>query len=313
MNACPTTAFEELLRRPANWRRTTIEYGLAKAGWRSKPAVGRRRENGYGAAGVSVLMRPCGERGSSWLAAPADPTRHSMRRDRLRPAGTTSTAGEQTRCGRECRPDRKATPQEVRELLEQWLRHEPAATRAMERLAELAQRAGQSDRGCRTLRPPQRLRSRTARGGLPGALSSAKEPVARGGFERYELARRAEAAGRRLEARALYTWALAADPDHRPAREALAQLDRVDAERQLEFIAHDEPWPSAAVVAHLERVGTRRQGRRRGFAFTDDAEAAGLRFVYDNAETPFHQLPEPFGGGLAILDYDGDGWLDSNT
>ena len=45
-------------------------------------------------------------------------------------------------------------------------------------------------------------------------------------------------------------------------------------------------------------------------AFTDDAEAVGLRFVYDNAETPLHQLPEPFGGGLALLDYDGDGWLD---
>ena len=37
-----------------------------------------------------------------------------------------------------------------------------------------------------------------------------------------------------------------------------------------------------------------------GLSFTDDAEAAGLRFVYDNAETPFHQLPEPFGGGLAL-------------
>ena len=39
-------------------------------------------------------------------------------------------------------------------------------------------------------------------------------------------------------------------------------------------------------------------------------EAAGLRFVFDNAETPQHQLPESFGGGLALLDYDGDGWLD---
>src|SRR5262249_44329947 len=45
-------------------------------------------------------------------------------------------------------------------------------------------------------------------------------------------------------------------------------------------------------------------------AFSDDAEAVGLRFTYDNAETALHQLPEPFGGGLALLDYDGDGWLD---
>src|SRR5262249_8187635 len=41
-----------------------------------------------------------------------------------------------------------------------------------------------------------------------------------------------------------------------------------------------------------------------------DAEAVGLVFVYDNAETALRQLPESTGGGLALLDYDGDGWLD---
>ncbi len=44
--------------------------------------------------------------------------------------------------------------------------------------------------------------------------------------------------------------------------------------------------------------------------FTDDAEAAGLRFVFDNGRTSQHLLPETMSGGVAVLDYDGDGWLD---
>ena len=44
--------------------------------------------------------------------------------------------------------------------------------------------------------------------------------------------------------------------------------------------------------------------------FVDDAEAAGLRFVQDNGQTPRKLLPETMSGGVALLDYDGDGWLD---
>ena len=33
-------------------------------------------------------------------------------------------------------------------------------------------------------------------------------------------------------------------------------------------------------------------------------------FVHDNGASPLHQLPEAFSGGVALLDYDGDGWLD---
>ncbi len=45
-------------------------------------------------------------------------------------------------------------------------------------------------------------------------------------------------------------------------------------------------------------------------AFRDDAGPAGLRFIYHNGESPQHQIPETIGGGVAVLDYDGDGWLD---
>ena len=44
--------------------------------------------------------------------------------------------------------------------------------------------------------------------------------------------------------------------------------------------------------------------------FRDDAAAAGLRFTYENDPTPMCRMPETMGGGVGLLDYDGDGWLD---
>ena len=44
--------------------------------------------------------------------------------------------------------------------------------------------------------------------------------------------------------------------------------------------------------------------------FADLAETVGLRFRHDNGETPLRQVPEIMSGGVAVLDYDGDGWLD---
>jgi enediyne biosynthesis protein E4 len=45
--------------------------------------------------------------------------------------------------------------------------------------------------------------------------------------------------------------------------------------------------------------------------FVDDAEAAGLAgLVFDNGHTPIWQLPEMSSGGIGLIDYDGDGWLD---
>jgi hypothetical protein len=46
------------------------------------------------------------------------------------------------------------------------------------------------------------------------------------------------------------------------------------------------------------------------FSFRDDAETVGLRFTYDNGPSPARQLPETMSGGVALLDYDVDGWLD---
>ncbi len=44
--------------------------------------------------------------------------------------------------------------------------------------------------------------------------------------------------------------------------------------------------------------------------FVDEAEAAGLRFTFDHGVSADRLLPETMSGGVALLDFDGDGWLD---
>ena len=44
--------------------------------------------------------------------------------------------------------------------------------------------------------------------------------------------------------------------------------------------------------------------------FRDVAAEAGVRFRFDAGSRGRHDLPEIMGGGVAILDADGDGWLD---
>jgi tetratricopeptide (TPR) repeat protein len=195
---------------------------------------------------------------------------------------------------------------EEAEALELWLEVEPAATRAMERLAELAHRAGKPDRVAELRR--RQAEAERALVDYRVRLWSDQPPRTAG--ERSEMARSAEAAGRRDEARALYAWALKADPGDSSAKEGLARIDRDDSKRRQIARATDiEPTGESGPAAHPD--GTNRSREiTAGLAFTDDAKAVGLNFVYDNAETAVHQLPEVVGGGLAVFDYDGDGWLD---
>ena len=44
--------------------------------------------------------------------------------------------------------------------------------------------------------------------------------------------------------------------------------------------------------------------------FRDDASSVGLNFNFDNGQSPLRQLPETTSGGVGLLDFDGDGWLD---
>ena len=44
--------------------------------------------------------------------------------------------------------------------------------------------------------------------------------------------------------------------------------------------------------------------------FIDEAQVRGLAFTFDNGRTAQCQLPETMSGGVGLLDFDGDGWLD---
>lgn len=51
-------------------------------------------------------------------------------------------------------------------------------------------------------------------------------------------------------------------------------------------------------------------GRTGAHGFSDVTRAVGITFVHAASKTPVKFLPETMGGGVALLDYDGDGRLD---
>ena len=57
----------------------------------------------------------------------------------------------------------------------------------------------------------------------------------------------------------------------------------------------------AAALAHAESAPVQ---------FTDVTEAAGIRFRHYKGETGKRYLPETMGSGVAVLDFDQDGWMD---
>jgi enediyne biosynthesis protein E4 len=74
-----------------------------------------------------------------------------------------------------------------------------------------------------------------------------------------------------------------------------------------EQLAALAPTDGPVVAAVSQKVA---RSSKATIDFVDDAPKAGLRFVFDNGKTPERLLPETMSGGLGLIDYDGDGWLD---
>ncbi len=123
-----------------------------------------------------------------------------------------------------------------------------------------------------------------------------------------ELARLAERLGRRFDARCWWTLHARENPRSSEAA-ALASLDEeghtsnVPPANLASLLA---PYKSSAVApAAVTRPAEAVEPPR----FRDDAAASGLRFVYESGGTP-RTPPKMMGGGVALFDYDRDGWLD---
>ncbi len=189
-----------------------------------------------------------------------------------------------------------------RQALERLLTLNPGHAEAMERLAELAVMAGD----------PAAARSlRVKKAELDEIRRLYKLHYFRPKLPEQapHLARRAEALGRLFEARGWWELLAESRPADRQARDNLIRL---------RDLSRRPPGPGVAELrASLVQAGKTKPGGPAVCPevgvlprFRDDAGASGLRFTYDNGASTERQLPETMGGGVALLDYDGDGWLD---
>lgn len=124
-----------------------------------------------------------------------------------------------------------------------------------------------------------------------------------------DLARAAAAIDRRFDARAWWGLAKRREP-------ALKH----EAESALEGLAETPPPSKSAntqTLAELLRPYSPKITTDQTVAnqpvpavFHDEAERRGLIFRFDNGQSALRQLPETQSGGVGVLDFDGDGWLD---
>jgi tetratricopeptide (TPR) repeat protein len=180
------------------------------------------------------------------------------------------------------------------------LEREPSHPQALERLAALAAAAGKSEDRERYQRlkmeldrDKDRFRDLLLAQNLEADAAELAEIAKRLGNEfearAWSLLARHGRAGWAAASRSLAEASGEAAPPRIALAEALAELQPNTPSRAPELAGNSPPTPPR---------------------FTDDAEAAGLRFTYDHGASPNRLLPETMSGGVATLDYDGDGWVD---
>ena len=145
-----------------------------------------------------------------------------------------------------------------------------------------------------------------------------------------ELAKAAESLKRYTEALGWWTLFLKAKPNNAHARSAISRLEPLAREETRVQLSSSSPRLLATSLANLRiksrSPATASHSKAEGLTvaipeFVDDAAKVGLNFVFDPGEKSPHvpyepnrsnprPLPQMMAAGVAVLDYDGDGWLD---
>ena len=200
------------------------------------------------------------------------------------------------------RNDRKAEMAAIKDQLD----HDPDRPTAIARLAVLAHEAGDFARA-RELRQ-RKTGLEDLRQAYRRLLIVDREHFPYPVLE--QLAVIAEKLGRWYEAQGWWTLAVEQSPDSATARAGMIRCVRK---------AREEPIPPDKTLADVlaasgltrpDHTEVRDEHMVPAMQFQDDAEGSRLSFTYQSGETDIHQMPATLGGGVALLDYDGDGWLD---
>ncbi len=190
-----------------------------------------------------------------------------------------------------------------RRSLGELLGLEPGNLPALERFAELEQVAGKPEKAAQLRVRKAELDRAKARYETLLFQPGASQRVA-------ELAHLADTLGRGHEAKILWSMAVKQRPGDPGPIEALSRISKgappkPPADSTLPALLASRP----GLNSRAEEMTSSRTGRAAP-DFTDDADATGLRFTFDNGIDPLKQLPETMSGGVGLLDYDSDGWLD---